>query len=158
MGKGDLPAKVSNDQVQDFLRKVAMTPVLKSSEEKGRLIFALDATASREPTWDHASHLQAEMRAGSISDEMWALDTSRILLPQDSRLARPPHALLTPRPLTYGDAPPQSHLNACSTLCSFRSHAEPGLTHCWAVGPANTFIHKFVVHVGVYVIYKFANQ
>lgn len=61
MGKGDLPAKASRDQVQDFLRKVAMTPVLKSSNEKGRLIFALDATASREPTWDRASHLQAEM-------------------------------------------------------------------------------------------------
>ncbi len=61
MGKSDLPAKASNDQVQDFLRKVAMTPALKTSEEKGRLIFALDATASREPTWDRASHLQAEM-------------------------------------------------------------------------------------------------
>ncbi|MBT3553904.1 MAG: VWA domain-containing protein [Rhodospirillaceae bacterium] len=61
MARSDLPAKASNDQVQDFLRKVAMTPVLKTSEEKGRLIFALDATASREPTWDRASHLQAEM-------------------------------------------------------------------------------------------------
>jgi len=27
----------------------------------GRLIFALDATQSRQPTWDKASHLQAEM-------------------------------------------------------------------------------------------------
>ncbi len=27
----------------------------------GRLIFALDATASRQPTWDQASHLQGEM-------------------------------------------------------------------------------------------------
>jgi hypothetical protein len=27
----------------------------------GRLIFALDATASRQPTWDSACHLQAEM-------------------------------------------------------------------------------------------------
>ena len=27
----------------------------------GRLIFALDATASREPTWDHACHVQGEM-------------------------------------------------------------------------------------------------
>lgn len=27
----------------------------------GRLIFALDATASRQPTWDRASHLQSEM-------------------------------------------------------------------------------------------------
>ena len=35
---------------------------------RGRLIFALDATASREETWDHACHLQAEMfrEAGSI--------------------------------------------------------------------------------------------
>ncbi|MAF49743.1 MAG: VWA domain-containing protein [Rhodospirillales bacterium] len=61
MGRGDLPAKSSKDDVQDFLRKVAQTPVRKSSGERGRLIFALDATASREPTWDHACHLQAEM-------------------------------------------------------------------------------------------------
>ena len=61
MASGDLPTKASNDQVQEFLRKVAMTPVSKSSEKRGRLIFALDATASRGPTWDRASHLQAEM-------------------------------------------------------------------------------------------------
>jgi hypothetical protein len=61
MARGKLPAKASSDQIQDFLRKVAVTPVRKSSEEPGRLIFALDATASREPTWDRASHLQAEM-------------------------------------------------------------------------------------------------
>lgn len=28
---------------------------------RARLIFALDATASRQPSWDHACHLQAEM-------------------------------------------------------------------------------------------------
>jgi hypothetical protein len=28
---------------------------------RGRLIFALDATASRQPTWDHAAQLQAQM-------------------------------------------------------------------------------------------------
>jgi hypothetical protein len=28
---------------------------------RGRLIFALDATASRQPTWDRAAQLQAEM-------------------------------------------------------------------------------------------------
>jgi hypothetical protein len=28
---------------------------------RGRLIFALDATASRQPTWDQAAHLQAQM-------------------------------------------------------------------------------------------------
>jgi hypothetical protein len=35
---------------------------------RGRLIFALDATMSRQPTWDHATRLQAEMfeEAGRI--------------------------------------------------------------------------------------------
>jgi hypothetical protein len=28
---------------------------------EGRLIIALDATTSREPTWDHASRIQGEM-------------------------------------------------------------------------------------------------
>src|SRR5580704_3805788 len=28
---------------------------------RGRLIFALDATASRQPAWDTAAHLQAQM-------------------------------------------------------------------------------------------------
>ena len=31
------------------------------SAATGRLIFALDATASRQPTWDSACHLQADM-------------------------------------------------------------------------------------------------
>ena len=31
------------------------------STGRGRLIFALDATASREPTWDHACRIQGEM-------------------------------------------------------------------------------------------------
>lgn len=47
--------------VDAFLRKVAVTPVVKAAGTKGRLIFALDATASREPTWDRACHIQAEM-------------------------------------------------------------------------------------------------
>jgi hypothetical protein len=33
----------------------------KMRRSRGRLIFALDATASREPTWDMAMQLQAEM-------------------------------------------------------------------------------------------------
>jgi hypothetical protein len=34
---------------------------LNKIERLGRLIFALDATASRQATWDQASHLQAQM-------------------------------------------------------------------------------------------------
>ncbi|MCW9045504.1 MAG: VWA domain-containing protein, partial [Alphaproteobacteria bacterium] len=39
----------------------AATPVRKASGERGRLIFAMDATASRQATWDRACHIQSEM-------------------------------------------------------------------------------------------------
>jgi len=51
----------SASEVDDFLRKLAVTPAPSGGGARGRLIFAMDATASREPTWDRASHLQAEM-------------------------------------------------------------------------------------------------
>ena len=56
-----LPSKSSKSQVDDFLRKVSATPSVPGGSERGRLIFAMDATASREPTWDRASHIQGEM-------------------------------------------------------------------------------------------------
>ena len=61
MGKEKLPKESTGSDVDAFLRKVASTPVVKSSSQSGRLIFALDATASRESAWDHACHLQARM-------------------------------------------------------------------------------------------------
>jgi hypothetical protein len=48
-------------KVDAFLAKVRATPPAHNRRTGGRLIFALDATASREPTWDHASQLQAQM-------------------------------------------------------------------------------------------------
>lgn len=59
--KDNLPTPSADDQVSAFLAKVAATPVVKSASGRGRLMFAMDATASREPTWDQACHLQAEM-------------------------------------------------------------------------------------------------
>jgi hypothetical protein len=56
-----LPSTSSRQEVDAFLKKVAVTPAAKPDGERGRLIFAMDATASREPTWDHACHIQAEM-------------------------------------------------------------------------------------------------
>jgi hypothetical protein len=57
-----LPANKANDsEISAFLRKVAATPVRKSGNRRGRLIFAMDATASRQATWDWASNIQAEM-------------------------------------------------------------------------------------------------
>jgi hypothetical protein len=41
----------------------AMAPAPGSQAERGRLIFAMDATMSRQPTWDRALQIQAEMFA-----------------------------------------------------------------------------------------------
>ena len=61
MGSGKLPTTSSKDEVQAFLNKVAAIPSRQRAGDKGRLIFALDATASRQPAWDRASQLQGEM-------------------------------------------------------------------------------------------------
>ncbi len=47
--------------VQDFLKKSDELVVHESKENTGRLMFAMDATASREHTWDMACQIQADM-------------------------------------------------------------------------------------------------
>ena len=56
-----LPAKSSSAEVSEFLDKLARAPAVRPAGGRGRLIFAMDATASREPTWDRACHIQSEM-------------------------------------------------------------------------------------------------
>jgi hypothetical protein len=59
---GKLPTKSAQADIDAFLAKVASTPPpAKAGGARGRLIFAMDATASREPTWDRACHIQSEM-------------------------------------------------------------------------------------------------
>jgi len=54
--------KGNNPAVAAFLQKVSAMPTVRPSSGKpGRLIFALDATASRQPSWDRACQLQGEM-------------------------------------------------------------------------------------------------
>src|SRR3974390_367923 len=54
-------ATSSRADIDAFLGQVgALGPVVKAGE-RGRLIFALDATMSRQPTWDQACQLQSEM-------------------------------------------------------------------------------------------------
>ena len=61
-GDSKLPSrKSSSAEIDSFLRKVATTPSPHTPGQRGRLIFAMDATASRQPTWDRASHIQAQM-------------------------------------------------------------------------------------------------
>lgn len=47
--------------VDAFLRDLQRAPPPPPSTGRGRLIFALDATASREPSWDRACRIQGEM-------------------------------------------------------------------------------------------------
>ena len=62
VGKTDtlLPSTGGGNTVEQFLRQVAAVPQ-RPKTGRGRLIFAMDATASREPAWDHACHIQGEM-------------------------------------------------------------------------------------------------
>lgn len=58
------PAPVSrrSADVTAFLEQVEKLPVpARAASIKGRLIFGMDATASREPTWDRACRIQSEM-------------------------------------------------------------------------------------------------
>ena len=65
---GNVSRTATNAEVDAFIRKMAVTPASPPSGERGRLIFALDATASREPTWDRACQIQGCMfqEAGSV--------------------------------------------------------------------------------------------
>jgi hypothetical protein len=56
-----VPASVKNAEVEAFLRQVAAMPAARPANARGRLIFAMDATASRQPSWDHACKIQGEM-------------------------------------------------------------------------------------------------
>ncbi len=56
---GQAPAKSSADEIDAFVAQVRNMPA--TTGQRGRLIFAMDATMSRQPTWDMALHLQGEM-------------------------------------------------------------------------------------------------
>ncbi|MEM6492221.1 MAG: VWA domain-containing protein [Pseudomonadota bacterium] len=57
---GRAPPVEADDAVDAFLAKLDAAPK-PARGGPGRLIFALDATASREPTWDRAMDAQAAM-------------------------------------------------------------------------------------------------
>ena len=57
----DLPQKSNRAAIDAFVEKVRSAPAIRPGGERGRLIFAMDATMSREPSWDRACKLQGEM-------------------------------------------------------------------------------------------------
>lgn len=62
---GQLGKANSSAEVAAFLDKVDQMPQRHGGERPGRLIFAMDATASRAATWDMACKLQGDMFAKS---------------------------------------------------------------------------------------------
>jgi hypothetical protein len=59
--KSQLPKETRSAEVDAFLRDLQRAPPPPRSGRRGRLIFALDATASRQPSWDRACRIQGEM-------------------------------------------------------------------------------------------------
>jgi hypothetical protein len=56
------PAPVSSKpEIQAFIEQLRALGPSTAQGKRGRLIFALDATMSRQPTWDTACTLQADM-------------------------------------------------------------------------------------------------
>ena len=55
----DVPTSSANDIAAFVAKARAMSP--HRAGARGRLVFALDATMSRQPTWDMACTLQADM-------------------------------------------------------------------------------------------------
>jgi hypothetical protein len=58
---GEPAAPTSRAEIDAFLAKVRSIERAPARGGRGRLIFSLDATMSRQPTWDTACRLQADM-------------------------------------------------------------------------------------------------
>jgi hypothetical protein len=56
-----LPARSPRGDIEAFVERAKRMPVKSGGAVRGRLIFALDATASRQPTWDRACDIQGDM-------------------------------------------------------------------------------------------------
>src|SRR6202034_530969 len=58
---GEPPGASGRAEIDQFLQRVKALGPAAVPGKRGRLIFALDATMSRQPTWDTACRLQADM-------------------------------------------------------------------------------------------------
>jgi hypothetical protein len=59
--KDQLPTAGKAAEVEAFLKEVKALGAVRPASGRGRLVFALDATASRQAAWDRACRLQGEM-------------------------------------------------------------------------------------------------
>lgn len=63
---GSAVAPAERARVDAFLAEASVAQA-RATGDRGRLVFALDATMSRQPTWDLACRLQAEMFSTTAS-------------------------------------------------------------------------------------------
>jgi len=59
--RAEIAPTSTSAEINAFLSEVKRLTPATGTGLRGRLIFALDATASREPTWDRACRIQGEM-------------------------------------------------------------------------------------------------
>ncbi|WP_127557621.1 VWA domain-containing protein [Saccharospirillum alexandrii] len=59
MSDRKLTTRSNTQAIDQFIDQAAKLPV--ASQQQGRILFALDATASRQPTWDMACNLHSEL-------------------------------------------------------------------------------------------------
>lgn len=65
------------EDVSSFIAKLRAIPLARSEPGKrGRLVFAMDATMSRQPTWDRALHIQSEMF--TVTEAIGGLDVQLV--------------------------------------------------------------------------------
>jgi hypothetical protein len=102
----------ATSQLDTFLAEVKELASGGAGDGRGRIIFALDATHSRQPTWDTACHLQAEMfrevaTAGGLEVQLvyyrgdaqcaasrWTTDTNRLTKIMTGIMCRAGHTQL----------------------------------------------------------------
>jgi hypothetical protein len=81
MGSGIMTALITtNALVDQFLAKAEKEPI-----QRKRLNFAIDATASRQPTWDAAAQVQGQMFLVVIGhhSDLVPEDLRKTAVPQD---------------------------------------------------------------------------
>jgi hypothetical protein len=59
--RSDIAPKSSRPEIDAFIARARTLAPPVAAGQRGRLIFALDATMSRQPTWDTACKLQGQM-------------------------------------------------------------------------------------------------
>ena len=67
--------KTPQTGVDVFLNELSTFPLIDQATSRGRLMFAMDATSSRQPTWDLTAKIQCEMfavtsEAGGLSVQL----------------------------------------------------------------------------------------